>query len=325
MARWKIGGFVYSMAHGWTPKPLENLESFAATNGDGTLLYPAELVGGVGPMPSIRLMLLRDAMEDYELLRALPQKSRESLFEYSMSGDELTFPLAKRRAWEKNYDELRAKLLALSSGEKVSFLTLEKPRVAPTPKLQFGKSGAVPFVKIAPRIDAKLNDAAWNDSSQWRGDFARVENDDVTIPKTKLWLCHDARFLYVAIRAQHTERAAKIAVDLAPANADERWRFVVLSDGTKRIEKHTREGHFSFESNDVKIVRATKTTRNNEYSIVEMQLPLPLVNNEKRFRFNVSRRVYYPPSQMFYTARAFFDADDTTKMPFVQLAPRVTK
>jgi hypothetical protein len=29
---------VYSMAHGWGPKPLENIQSFAGTNGDGTLL-----------------------------------------------------------------------------------------------------------------------------------------------------------------------------------------------------------------------------------------------------------------------------------------------
>ncbi|HEX8465971.1 MAG TPA: glycoside hydrolase domain-containing protein [Abditibacterium sp.] len=69
---WASGGFtgfVYSMAHGWGPKPLENLQSFEGTNGDGTLLYPAEIVGGVGPMPSLRLMALRDAIEDYELNR----------------------------------------------------------------------------------------------------------------------------------------------------------------------------------------------------------------------------------------------------------------
>ncbi len=72
MARYGFSGFVYSMAHGWGPKPLENLTSFAGTNGDGTLLYPAELVGGVGPMPSIRLMLLRDLIEDVELGRVAP-------------------------------------------------------------------------------------------------------------------------------------------------------------------------------------------------------------------------------------------------------------
>ncbi|MDQ3813281.1 MAG: hypothetical protein M3347_04950, partial [Armatimonadota bacterium] len=43
MARWGITGFVYSMAHGWGPKPFENLQSFAGTNGDGTLLYPSEI------------------------------------------------------------------------------------------------------------------------------------------------------------------------------------------------------------------------------------------------------------------------------------------
>lgn len=67
MARYGFSGFVYSMAHGWGPKPLENLQSFANTNGDGTLIYPAEIVGGVGPMPSIRLMLLRQMMQKWEL------------------------------------------------------------------------------------------------------------------------------------------------------------------------------------------------------------------------------------------------------------------
>ena len=64
-----FGGFVYSMAHGWGPKPLETLQSFQETNGDGTLIYPGEIVGQSGPLPSIRLMLLRDAIEDYELNR----------------------------------------------------------------------------------------------------------------------------------------------------------------------------------------------------------------------------------------------------------------
>ena len=65
-----FNGFVYSMAHGWGPKPLETLPSFQETNGDGTLLYPGEIVGQTGPLPSIRLMLLRDAIEDYELNRS---------------------------------------------------------------------------------------------------------------------------------------------------------------------------------------------------------------------------------------------------------------
>jgi len=73
MAKYGISGFVYSMAHGWGPDPLHNIASYAGTYGDGTLVYPSELVGGHGPMPSIRLMLLRDAMEDYELMKKYPQ------------------------------------------------------------------------------------------------------------------------------------------------------------------------------------------------------------------------------------------------------------
>ena len=64
-----FNGFVYSMAHGWGPKPLENLRSFQNTNGDGTLIYPGQDSEGGEPLPSIRLMLLRDAIEDYELNR----------------------------------------------------------------------------------------------------------------------------------------------------------------------------------------------------------------------------------------------------------------
>ena len=63
-----FSGFVYSMAHGWGPQPLEDLRSFQNTNGDGTLFYPGDSSHG-GPLPSIRLMLLRDAIEDYELNR----------------------------------------------------------------------------------------------------------------------------------------------------------------------------------------------------------------------------------------------------------------
>ncbi len=80
----KIGatGFVYSMVHGWGPKPLDDLTSYANTNGDGTLLYPAELVGGQGPMPSIRLMLLRDALEDYALWEEAQRKHLAPPFQF---------------------------------------------------------------------------------------------------------------------------------------------------------------------------------------------------------------------------------------------------
>ncbi len=84
-----FNGFVYSMAHGWGPKPLENLQSFQETNGDGTLIYPGEIIGKAGPLPSIRLMLLRDAIEDYEMNRvgAAPvfPRDKTALPDYAIS------------------------------------------------------------------------------------------------------------------------------------------------------------------------------------------------------------------------------------------------
>ena len=85
-----LSGFVYSMAHGWGPKPLENLRSSEGTNGDGTLIYPGEIVGKVGPLPSIRLMLLRDAIEDYELNRTASApvfpRDKAALPDFQISG-----------------------------------------------------------------------------------------------------------------------------------------------------------------------------------------------------------------------------------------------
>ena len=79
MARYEIGGCVYSMAHGWGPNPYENLQSFAGTHGDGTLLYPGEPKGVKGPLPSLRLMLLREAHQETRLLQNLDATTRDKL------------------------------------------------------------------------------------------------------------------------------------------------------------------------------------------------------------------------------------------------------
>ena len=66
------GELYYDMLHAWTGDPWTDVRAFAG-NGDGTLLYPgrpAEL-GGTHPFPveSIRLKIVRDALEDVELFR----------------------------------------------------------------------------------------------------------------------------------------------------------------------------------------------------------------------------------------------------------------
>jgi hypothetical protein len=66
------GELYYDMLQAWTRDPWTDVRAFAG-NGDGTLLYPgrpAEL-GGTHPFPvaSIRLKVIRDGLEDLELLR----------------------------------------------------------------------------------------------------------------------------------------------------------------------------------------------------------------------------------------------------------------
>jgi hypothetical protein len=65
------GELHYDMIHGWTGDPWRDPRAFAG-NGDGTLLYPGrtETLGGTHPFPvgSIRLAIIRDALEDAELV-----------------------------------------------------------------------------------------------------------------------------------------------------------------------------------------------------------------------------------------------------------------
>jgi hypothetical protein len=65
------GELHYDMLHAWTGDPWRDPRAFAG-NGDGTLLYPGrpEALGGAHPFPveSIRLAIVRDALEDAELV-----------------------------------------------------------------------------------------------------------------------------------------------------------------------------------------------------------------------------------------------------------------
>ena len=64
------GELYYDMLQAWTGNPWTDVRAFAG-NGDGTLLYPGRpaALGGTRPFPveSIRLKIIRDALEDVEL------------------------------------------------------------------------------------------------------------------------------------------------------------------------------------------------------------------------------------------------------------------
>jgi hypothetical protein len=66
------GELYYDMIYGWRADPWKQPRAFAG-NGDGTLVYPGlpDRWGGRRPfpIPSIRLKIVRDALEDLEMLR----------------------------------------------------------------------------------------------------------------------------------------------------------------------------------------------------------------------------------------------------------------
>ncbi|MGC3997247.1 MAG: DUF4091 domain-containing protein [Anaeromyxobacter sp.] len=87
------------MLQAWTGDPWTDPRRFAG-NGDGTLLYPgrtAEL-GGQHPFPveSIRLKLIRDGLEDLELLRLAERAGLDGLADARAGA---LVPTARR--WER--------------------------------------------------------------------------------------------------------------------------------------------------------------------------------------------------------------------------------
>lgn len=324
MARWGINGFVYSMAHGWGPKPLENLQSFAGTNGDGTLLYPSELAGGSGPMPSIRLMLLRAAIQDYDLLQMLPAPQRARLTQAVVNDASPTLhPDYAAIDWNK----LRAALFQALAGHRVLLSPTPANAAwhsAPPTKLLVNalhSNGAVPRLTVAPLIDGELNDAVWNEQTRYAAPFQRFAGDTVATPQTALWLAHDNKYLYVALRADlkaPTAQGEWVAIDLAPLDATERWRFIVTAGGKSMVERHTREGHFGIAG--LQWRGALKTYA--RFYNVEMKLPLSVLKGAHSFRLAALRRVNDATLGTRYTVRAgVADAGDVTLMPVVTLAP----
>lgn len=58
--------------------PWKKTETYPAGNGDGSLLYPGSEVGYDGPVASIRVKMIREGMEDYEVLHVLKEKLTEA-------------------------------------------------------------------------------------------------------------------------------------------------------------------------------------------------------------------------------------------------------
>jgi hypothetical protein len=72
-------GILYWATDHWTQvgcDPWSETETFPTGNGDGSLLYPG--AGSVGPVASIRLKMLREGLEDYDLLAMLGKRLKQA-------------------------------------------------------------------------------------------------------------------------------------------------------------------------------------------------------------------------------------------------------
>ena len=319
MAQAGITGFVYSMVHGWGPHPLEDLRSFADTNGDGTLLYPAELVGGVGPMPSIRLMLLRDAIEDYELLRAAPKAFQTRWISLS-DEEENVLQLAQRDRSENETQRWRRELLDQTAPQAKflrSTFSLAAPRTA----------RAIP-IKSNARIDGQLQSGEWTNQELAQGSlqtipdlvrvkFQRFAGDEMKWPQTSWYLARDSKYFMVGARARSNSAADWFAIEIAPNDTVQKWRFVVTAGGKNVVEKYTREGRFQVSGLDWQ----GASYRAADFTDYEIKIPISILEGAPSFRINALRRLSDANGTRILL-RAAPDANDARRMPQVFLSLR---
>jgi hypothetical protein len=107
-----------------------------------------------------------------------------------------------------------------------------------------------------------------------------------------------------------------MAVEIAPLSGNERWRFVVTMGGKGVVEKHTRAGRFRIEGLQWKCAAKNLATGYG----VEMEIPLSVIGDPQRFRFNALRRVNDLKAGIRHIARAHQDAGDVSLMPVATLA-----
>ena len=89
------------------------------------------------------------------------------------------------------------------------------------------------------------------------------------------------------------------AVEIAPRDGSEKWRFVVTAKNSLAIERRTREGSFSVEE----IEWIGKTREFTGYRDTEMQIPLSLFADFDGLRFNALRRVTHISGAKILAAR----------------------
>lgn len=119
--KYRSEGLLYWSTTWWDPSesgtkdPWEDMATIKGINkdvyGDGALLYPGRKVGVYGPLPSLRLKMIRMGMQDYEYIRMAAAKAGEVKADIVVNGQVKTW-----EEYQKNPAELekaKAKLASL--------------------------------------------------------------------------------------------------------------------------------------------------------------------------------------------------------------------
>ena len=116
--RYGITGFLYWSSVYWPPDhdPWVNPHFRDKYWGEGMLLYPGKPVGVEGPVTSIRLKLIREAMEDFETMTLAAEAGRKSKVDRIVRGLARSFT-----DWERDpegYMVARAELAEVIERER---------------------------------------------------------------------------------------------------------------------------------------------------------------------------------------------------------------
>jgi len=338
MARYGISGFVYSMAHGWGPDPLNNITSFAGTYGDGTLVYPSELIGGHGPMPSIRLMLLRDAMEDYELMKKYFYTKEE--IPKNLKND---FDVFYRMYATKTF---RPSAPADENSQIIRFAKLRNDLYDVLDRTQTDAPKSWPVLTLPPLVAFQIPSSPEGKLFPQRDELrSTIESEDksmpIAFPATLKNLFADDKDLHVTIQAEFKPQltADWMAVELSNAkpapengwgyqwiNASTagvtRWRFIITRKGRALLEKQTSEGRFVDDTITWQHQLSISTEVNAPTYTATFSIPrslFPEMQEGKRtFRINLLRH-YQEPDCAPVTMRWWQDAGDIFLMPRIEI------
>lgn len=99
---------MYDEPVGWQNSDVFNETNgvYRAANGDGYLVYPGARYGLDDPIPTIRLMNIRDGFQDYEYLYMLEELANEYAAKYKVSG--FSFDSIMRSIYDKLYTGTKA-------------------------------------------------------------------------------------------------------------------------------------------------------------------------------------------------------------------------